>query len=269
MSTADTLLEAAQTALILGGVAALWRFGLRAEARRTPAALAAWDASLTDFFLFLWLVVCSGLIVPFAVSPWLKHAVITPDFRLILGTAAFQCGLLAGVIAFRFGFSRRARPAPAVVARVNPLLAGAATYLAALPVIVAVSIIWQGLLKLCHIPAPPQEAVDVLRHAKAGLPITLLLISAIIIAPISEELIFRAGISRYVRTRLPRWAALLLPAFVFGAMHANLSSFAPLVALGLVFSLAYERTGRISTTIVAHAIFNLTSTLLVMAGVDV
>ncbi|MCX6944811.1 MAG: CPBP family glutamic-type intramembrane protease, partial [Opitutales bacterium] len=52
------------------------------------------------------------------------------------------------------------------------------------------------------------------------------------------------------------------------AMHANLASFAPLVALGLVFALAYERTGRISTTIVAHALFNLTATLLVLAGVD-
>jgi membrane protease YdiL (CAAX protease family) len=52
-------------------------------------------------------------------------------------------------------------------------------------------------------------------------------------------------------------------------MHANLASFAPLVALGVVFSLAYERTGRISTSIIAHALFNITTTVLVMAGLDV
>ena len=52
-------------------------------------------------------------------------------------------------------------------------------------------------------------------------------------------------------------------------MHTNLVSLAPLVALGVVFSLAYERTGRISTTILAHAFFNATTTLLILAGVDV
>jgi membrane protease YdiL (CAAX protease family) len=39
-------------------------------------------------------------------------------------------------------------------------------------------------------------------------------------------------------------------------MHNHLASFAPLVVLGIVFSLTYERTGRIGTAIVAHALFN-------------
>ena len=33
-------------------------------------------------------------------------------------------------------------------------------------------------------------------------------------------------------------------------------------------TLAYERTGRITTTIVAHALFNLTATLFVLGGVN-
>ena len=60
---------------------------------------------------------------------------------------------------------------------------------------------------------------------------------------------------------LPRWAALLFPAVLFGALHAHLASFAPLVVLGIVYSLAYERTGRIGTAIVAHALFNSYSVL--------
>ena len=91
--------------------------------------------------------------------------------------------------------------------------------------------------------------------------ITAMIALAAIIAPITEELIFRAGIFRYARTRLPRWAALLLPACLFAALHNHLASFAPLVVLGIVFSLAYERTGRIATAMVAHALFNSYSVL--------
>ena len=47
-----------------------------------------------------------------------------------------------------------------------------------------------------------------------------------------------------------------------------MGSFIPLVTLAVVFALAYERTGNIGTTIVAHALFNLNAALLVLAGVD-
>ena len=265
-----SLLEAAQFAGILGGLLLLWRLGLSAEARRTPAGLSAWAVSGSDFLLFVWLVICGGLVAPWAATLWLRHTDSTPDFRLILGTAVFQLGMLAGVGLFHVAFGRRTPPADPVsgAARHHPLLAGAAACLFSLPVVLVASLLWQGLLRLCHLPAPPQEAIEILRRVQGTLPGALLLLSAVGLAPVTEELIFRAGLFRYLRTRLPRWAALLLPAVIFGAMHANLASFAPLVALGLVFALAYERTGRISTTIVAHALFNLTATLLVLAGVD-
>ena len=70
-----------------------------------------------------------------------------------------------------------------------------------------------------------------------------------------------------MRTRLPRWAALVIPSCLFGALHGNLASFAPLVALGIIFSLAYERTGRIATTMIAHGLFNLNTIALILCGV--
>jgi hypothetical protein len=90
---------------------------------------------------------------------------------------------------------------------------------------------------------------------------------AILVAPITEELIFRAGLFRYLRTRIPRWAALLLPALLFASLHGNLAAFAPLAALGIVFALAYEHTGRIAVPIIAHALFNLNTLVLLLTGV--
>ena len=48
----------------------------------------------------------------------------------------------------------------------------------------------------------------------------------------------------------------------------GLSSLPPLVLLAVIFSLAYERTGRIGTPIVAHALFNLNSVLVILSGIS-
>ena len=72
---------------------------------------------------------------------------------------------------------------------------------------------------------------------------------------------------------MPRWAALLIPALLFASLHVNwvtlegLASFAPLAVLAIMFSLAYERTGHIGTPMVAHALFNLNTVILIFAGV--
>jgi hypothetical protein len=131
-----------------------------------------------------------------------------------------------------------------------------------------VGLLWQGLLSLAHIPAPRQEAIDVLANLHDPFQRGLLLVCAIVLAPIVEELVFRAGIFRYLRTRSPRWVALLVPAALFAALHQNLANFPALMALGVIFALAYERTGRIGTSIVAHALFNLTTTLVILSGFD-
>lgn len=254
--------------LLLIGSALLWRFGFSRQAREAPRLLTPWEVTLSDFFLFVWLVICGGLLLPFLANLAMKSRPMDESSRLIFGTAVFQLGMLSGVGFYRLVVRRRSAPAvvpsPAHPAP-PPVISGPITYLISMPVVVAVGFLWQGMLKLCHIPAPPQEAMDILRNTRDPVPLTVLLVSALIIAPINEELIFRAGLFRYLRTRLPRWAALLLPAGIFGLMHANVASFLPLMALGVVFSLAYERTGRISTTIVAHALFNLSTTVLVFA----
>lgn len=255
-----------QFALLLGGLVLLWRHGFSTAARARPALLPAWEVSLSDFFLFLWLVIIGGFAGQYVVGLYLKaHATDTPH-QLILGTAAMHAGMLLGMAGYRFTFARMQTRVG--FALPGALSSGLVTFLITLPVITAVSLVWQLVLKLCHYKIQPQDSIDLLRHTDSlVLRITLVSV-ATLIAPISEELLFRAGIFRYVRTRLPRWLALLLPALLFALLHLDLGSFVPLMALAVVFSLAYERTGNIGTTMVAHALFNLNAALLVLAGVD-
>jgi membrane protease YdiL (CAAX protease family) len=91
---------------------------------------------------------------------------------------------------------------------------------------------------------------------------------ACVLAPIYEEVLFRAGLYRFCRQRLGRPLALLASGLLFGALHLNLASFAPLSLFGMVLAVAYESTGSIRVAIVAHALFNLNSVLIVLSGLS-
>lgn len=244
--------------LVAAGLGLLWRLVLspaaRAAARTRISPLATWEGSIAEFLLFLWLVVVGGLLCTWTaqlLGPMLQLGTQT---RITVTNAAFQGGMLLGVTVFHLLV--RPKTPKAEVAFGASLKPGAATFLLSLPVIIIVGLAWAGVLLVCGFPIEPQDAVTILRQADSPVIIVAMIVLAVIVAPITEELIFRAGLFRYARTRLPRWAALLLPACLFAAMHNHLASFAPLTALGIIFSLAYERTGRIAVPMVAHALFN-------------
>ena len=252
---------ALELTLVFAGLVLLWRLALSpaARAQPPPAQLAPWDTPLSNFFLFLWLAICGGLVLPVLAQQAARTFALGAQTKLILVNAAFQGGMLAGIAVYHVFFHRRAPRTPLALGA--SLLAGAAAFLLSLPLVVVVGLAWTGLLKLCGLPVEPQDAVAFFTRTQSPVLLAAMIALAAVIAPITEELLFRAGIFRYARTRLPRWATLLLPACLFAALHHHLASFAPLVVLGIVFSLAYERTGRIATAMVAHALFNAYSVL--------
>lgn len=89
----------------------------------------------------------------------------------------------------------------------------------------------------------------------------LLIISAVIAAPLIEELVFRGVLQTSLMRLLKgqRWPAMVITALVFSAIHAwavPTHGLVPLFVLGLVFGYLYERTGSLITPILAHAVFN-------------
>ena len=255
-----------ELALVFSGLFVLWQVALSPEARARSAsnspALRIWDAPLSDFFLFLWAIVCGGVLAQFLATLLFKPLALSEDGRLIFANAGLELGMLAGIAFFRLGL-RRGEPLRAS-APARALLTGFTTFLIAMPVVVLVGLIWQFLLTSFGLPIEPQDIMSRLANAESPALLIGMIVLATITAPIAEELIFRAGFFRYLRTRLPRGAALLVPACLFAALHQNLATFAPLVALGIVFSLAYERTGRIGTAMIAHGLFNAHTIALIL-----
>jgi membrane protease YdiL (CAAX protease family) len=93
-------------------------------------------------------------------------------------------------------------------------------------------------------------------------------VGVIVVAPIAEELFFRAFFYRALRTRLRVWPAALIDGVVFGALHFqgfDTAIVLPMIALvGVALCLVYERTGSVFAVIAIHAAFNTVAMLAVV-----
>ncbi len=93
----------------------------------------------------------------------------------------------------------------------------------------------------------------------ANILIALLFVG--VLAPVAEELIFRKalidGLSRY-----GEGAAVLASGLVFGLAHGNFSQCFYAFGLGLVFGYIYVKSGKITLTILPHAVLNCISVLM-------
>ncbi len=266
-----TALIAIELLLLLSGGYLFWKHGLskagRAQASAARQAFPPWEISLTSFLLFLWLIFCGGLLGQSLLSLLGNLEDMSQADSLVSAGAAFHGGMLLGILIFNYFFDRLPSRNPQETTAFRKVVFGIITVLVVLPALTLVGLVWQQILHWLGIVIEQQDLVGIFAAEESTRLLILMTLLAITVAPVTEELIFRGGIFRYMRTRTPRWVALLVPALLFGALHANLASFVPLVALGIILALAYERTGSITVPIVAHGLFNLHTIILILSGV--
>ncbi|HEX4579284.1 MAG TPA: CPBP family intramembrane glutamic endopeptidase [Candidatus Dormibacteraeota bacterium] len=78
-----------------------------------------------------------------------------------------------------------------------------------------------------------------------------------LIAPLSEETIFRGFMYGWLRRHLPVLPAVAVSAAVFSAAHLVLVLALPLFAVGVVLALLYEYSGSLLPGAIVHGLFNL------------
>ncbi len=85
-------------------------------------------------------------------------------------------------------------------------------------------------------------------------------LSAVLLAPVVEELIYRVFLQSFLLSVIPStWIALILTAAAFAMVHYSVTPVyvLPLLfLLGLLMGIAYERTKRLGVPIVMHMVFN-------------
>ncbi len=244
-----------------------------------PAPLARSEFRPSELFLAVAFALGGAIILQQAAS--LAYGFFFPPVDLsqpgafhIFTGAALQLGILAGLGHAWFWHlrpSRRPAPRTATPPHISPpasrILRGAFfTFLVAMIVVGPASLLWQSLLKWCGFEAPPQDLVRLFADTGDLSSLIVLVLLAVVVAPLTEELAFRVGLFRWLLGRVPRGVALILPSLIFAALHGYLSVFGPLVLLAVILSLAYEHYGHPAVPILAHALFNLNSVALILAG---
>lgn len=76
-------------------------------------------------------------------------------------------------------------------------------------------------------------------------------------APVWEEAIFRGFLLPSLARTLPPPGAALASALLFALCHFRLSTLAPLLLLGLVFGVVYQKSDNLAPPIMLHSLWNV------------
>lgn len=277
MSQADQLNPPAavgfEIAVALCGLWLFWKFVLSPSAPKAESRLPEWQLPPIDFLCYVTFAIGGFLSLSAATSLVLRHIHLSEDSTKVLGGAVQDVGLLLGIYAFHSFYRKGARKAAARPPIAATIKSGAVTFFITMLLVDISSLIWGFVLTKLGLPMVNQDLVDVAQNSNSPLLKGSLMAVAIGLAPVTEEIVFRGGLFRYFRTRIPRWLAIGLTSALFGALHMSwdsslvgLPSVVPLIVLASVFCIAFERTGAIGTVIFAHALFNIYTFVLVAAG---
>jgi len=133
------------------------------------------------------------------------------------------------------------------------LWAGLAGYFIAVPLVVFVSLlnesIWQGR-------GGSNPILPIALEGRDTVAIVIFFITASILAPVFEELMFRGFLLPSLTRYLPAWGAIAASSAIFAFAHLSLSEVLPLATLGMVLGAVYLRSKSIVAPIFLHCLWN-------------
>jgi membrane protease YdiL (CAAX protease family) len=125
-------------------------------------------------------------------------------------------------------------------------------------------VLWDWLYP--HVAAPLHPVLlGVGKSAWGAGGIVQLVVAAVVVAPLTEELLFRGivleAFCRYTRLA---WVSILGAAVVFGLLHGQPQDILPLVTLGVFLGYIRLRGGALWPCVLLHALFNARTMLFVL-----
>ena len=231
--------------------------------RRSPRAEDAFRVpfSVADAFIALLIYFLGQLVIGVLVG--LVLAVVTGSATgsstpLLIATVVSQVvGLLLalGYLALRHRLSWRVLGPvrPGVVPVLLGLAVGVVGTIVAYTINAAVTFVFE-----LEAPVEQQLLDDVLAGGATSVVVVL---AAVVMAPIAEEMLFRGLLFQSLRRRLGLWFAAVTSAAVFCLVHVEIIVSQPLALTGLfvlaiVLAWSFHRTGSLVVPIIAHATFN-------------
>jgi membrane protease YdiL (CAAX protease family) len=190
-------------------------------------------------------------------APFIEGVSLPLMYVPVLLLAARRLLAPAGV-GFLRGFGLRPeRGGCRSLARVAALLVGAG---------IAVDIVLGLISEVAGVPSHWTEWFDEdLAWGGWGIVIASLL-GTVVFAPVLEEIVFRGLLYGTLRRRLGWPLAAVLSALVFAAAHGyGVAGFGSVFASGVMWAVAYEKTGSVLPGMIAHAANNVSAACAVLA----
>lgn len=229
---------------------------LNSDATSKPRQrLGLWEIKGVDFILFLSISFISiYLVSSIFVKGYSGESELLPS---ILSGYGLQLGAILGFVTF--SHLQNAPKTSIPCSPIDAIRTGFVGMLICYASLLLIAPLWKLLLQSLNVPYELQDPVQMLLEGGTRIEMALMYVLIVIGAPIGEELLFRAGIFRFLNGKVPLFVSAGISSVIFALAHFNAYSFGPLVALGVAMCLVYRKTGNILSSITLHALFNLTN----------
>ena len=186
-----------------------------------------------------------------------------------VGQAATQLGMLAfmsrtrGTASWDLDFGLRFQPSDWLGLFYGMLLQIAVILFVQLPI-----------AELLNLEDPPvQDVAEIAGDAASWFSRIAIVVVVVVLAPLTEELLYRGVLLSRLRRGLSRHVAVAISAAVFAGIHLvdpDTAFIVPgLFVIGLVLGYQALHTGRLGLAIMTHAGVNLLAAVAILAGVNV
>jgi len=275
ISTDATVLTIGAAALAAAYLTGMLRYRGVVGADRLAGESAGHLALIALSGLSAWLIV-SGLFAgaenSAGTAPTTAPA-LSPERRVVAGATSAAAGIavmLLGHRVARDGGLRRI--GMGLVQLPRGTAAGAVGAILAVPVTFASAVLTQWLWNALSIEHPgAHELLTIFGDEPSRALRALIILSAIVLAPMYEEMLFRGHVQTMLVAAFskltgrdgaaPRWLAILVTAGFFAVVHPAWMA-PPIFVLAIALGYTYEKTANLWAPIVMHSLFNLVSVLL-------
>ena len=133
--------------------------------------------------------------------------------------------------------------------------------IAAIPPTMIITVITNELIMRAGYQTESQPVIQWLTNPDTSPAARItIFVSAVVVAPLAEELIFRGVLFPAVLKRKSWFFAAMLTGCIFSLIHFHPPSFLSIFMLSLFFCAGYSTTGSLLTPIVMHMVFNASAT---------
>lgn len=126
-------------------------------------------------------------------------------------------------------------------------------YLVAIPSVFAVSVINQ---QLWQDKGGSNPLLLLALQSQDKFALIIFFVTACILAPIFEEIMFRGFLLPSLTRYLPVWGSIVVSGVIFAIAHLSLAETIPLATLGIILGIVYTRSRSLLASMMVHSLWN-------------